>query len=101
MLFTISVSPFYIDFCCFISFLKEQDDVLLIQDGVLIGQNIFLEKKENCFLKKLINKKVNIFALKEDVEIRGLDVNFSSFVSCVSYRGFVRLTVKNKNCFFW
>lgn len=101
MLIIVSVSPFYVDFCCLSSFLKEKDDVLLLQDGVLIAQKIYLNKKKNFFLNKLINKKVNVFALKDDVEIRGLDINFSPFVFCISYKDFVKLTVKNKCCFFW
>lgn len=101
MLFIVSNSPFFIDFNCLIDTLNKNDDLLLLQDGVLIGQDKLIKKNGNFFLDKLILKKVNIYALKDDVEVRGLYCNYSSLVFCISYRDFVKLTVKNKVCFFW
>lgn len=101
MLHVLSSSPYYMDVGSFFSFLEEDEDLLLLQDGVLLGHKSYSNKKENFYLEKLKIKNINVYALKEDVDARGLISYFSSYIFQISYTDFVKLTVKNSQCFFW
>ncbi|WGO83429.1 sulfurtransferase complex subunit TusB [Arsenophonus apicola] len=101
MLYTISTSPYYSDFNSLINLLTEQDEVLLLQDGVLIGHKIALGKKDNHYLIQLKDKGIHVFALQDDVEARGLMPYISSYVRQISYVDFVQLTVKHPQYFAW
>jgi len=101
MLYTISTSPYYSDFDSLISLLTEQDEVLLLQDGVLLGHKISLGNKDNNFLMQLKDKRIQVFALQNDVEARGLMPYMSSYVRQISYADFVQLTVKHPQYFAW
>ncbi|VAY02473.1 Protein TusB [Arsenophonus endosymbiont of Aleurodicus dispersus] len=101
MLYTISTSPYYSDFNSLISLLTEQDEVLLLQDGVLLGHKISFGNKDNNFLIQLKDKGIRIFVLQNDVEARGLISYMSSYVCHISYIDFVQLTVKHTQHFAW
>ncbi|MGP1930023.1 MAG: DsrH/TusB family sulfur metabolism protein, partial [Arsenophonus sp. ET-DL12-MAG3] len=47
MLYTISTSPYYNDFNSLINLLTEKDEILLLQDGVLMGHKILNNKDNN------------------------------------------------------
>jgi len=101
MLYTISTSPYYGDFDSLISLLTEQDEVLLLQDGVLLGHKVSSGNKDNNFLMQLKDKGIQVFALQNDVEARGLMPYMSSYVRQISYVDFVQLTVKHPQYFAW
>ncbi|BGI50874.1 MAG: sulfurtransferase complex subunit TusB [Arsenophonus endosymbiont of Ceratovacuna japonica] len=101
MLYTISTSPYYNDFNSLINLLTEQDEVLLLQDGVLLGHKISLYKRNNKYLIPLKAKNINVFALQDDVKARGLTFYMSSYVYQISYVDFVQLTVKYSQSFAW
>ncbi|MGP1930683.1 MAG: sulfurtransferase complex subunit TusB [Arsenophonus sp. ET-YP4-MAG3] len=100
MLYTISTSPYYNDFNSLINLLTEKDEILLLQDGVLMGHKI-LNNKDNNYLMELKNKKIHIFALQDDIEARGLIPYISSYIHQISYVNFVQLTVKHLQYFAW
>ncbi|MFV9998418.1 MAG: sulfurtransferase complex subunit TusB [Arsenophonus endosymbiont of Dermacentor nuttalli] len=101
MLYTISTSPYYSDLNSLISLLTEQDEVLLLQDGVLMGHKISSGNKDNNYLARLKNKGIPVFALQDDIEARGLMPYMSSYVRQISYVDFVQLTVKHPQYFAW
>lgn len=101
MLYTISTSPYYSDFNALINLLTEQDEVLLLQDGVLLGHKITSGNKDNNYLIQLKNKGIHVAALQDDVEARGLMPYMSSYVRQISYIDFVQLTVKHPQYFAW
>jgi tRNA 2-thiouridine synthesizing protein B len=101
MLYTISTSPYYSDFNSLINLLTEQDEVLLLHDGVLLGHKIASGKKDNHYLIQLKDKGIHVFALQDDVEARGLMPYISSYVRQISYVDFVQLTVKHPQYFAW
>ncbi|MGP1939191.1 MAG: sulfurtransferase complex subunit TusB [Arsenophonus sp. ET-DL9-MAG3] len=100
MLYTISTSPYYNDFNSLINLLTKKDEVLLLQDGVLMGHKI-LNNKDNNYLTQLKSKNIHIFALQDDIEGRGLTPYISSYVNQISYVNFVQLTVKHLQYFAW
>ena len=99
MLYTISTSPYYSDFNSLINLLTEQDEVLLLQDGVLLGHKIVSSNKDNHYLIQLKDKGIRVFALQDDVEARGLMPYMSPYVRQISYVDFVQLTVKHPQYF--
>ncbi|MGP1959229.1 MAG: sulfurtransferase complex subunit TusB [Arsenophonus sp. NC-CH8-MAG3] len=101
MLYTISTSPYYSDLDSLISLLTDQDEVLLLQDGVFLGHKISSENKDNIFLKQLQDKGIHVFGLQNDIEARGLTSYMSSYIRQISYINFVQLTVKHPQYFAW
>lgn len=95
MLYTIASSPFNCDLAAIVSLLTPEDEILLIQDGVLAATNA------GYYLAMLQEKGVNIFALKDDVEARGLQTVLSTDVPQLTYQQFVLLTVKHSQHFAW
>ncbi|MFP3029041.1 MAG: sulfurtransferase complex subunit TusB [Arsenophonus sp.] len=101
MLYAISTSPYYSDFNSLINLLTEQDDVLLLQDGILLGHKISPDNKNNNFLIQLQDKGIHVFGLQNDIEARGLLSYISSYIYQISYVNFVQLTVKHPQYFAW
>ncbi|WP_340615809.1 sulfurtransferase complex subunit TusB [Xenorhabdus entomophaga] len=95
MLYTVSRSPYHDDFNAMLGLVSDTDDVLLIQNGVLLGIS------ENRYLAELLRSGAGIYALKEDLDARGLFEQISDRVKVVDYRGFVSLTVKHQQNFAW
>ncbi|AYA41879.1 sulfurtransferase complex subunit TusB [Xenorhabdus nematophila] len=95
MLYTVRHSPYHYDFNAMLSFVSETDDVLLIQNGVLLGIN------DNRYLTELIRTRAGIYVLKEDLDARGLIEQISNCVKVIDYEGFVSLTVKHQQNFAW
>ncbi len=70
-------------------YVKQDDKVLLIQDGVLM-----LNNKTSKAIEEFKEKNAEIIALKEDLELRGIKNNAN--VKLVDYEGFVALIEANK-----
>ena len=70
------------------------DSILLIEDGVLSGMycTSLAERLESAQLKGL-----KIFALRDDVEARGLQEKLVSSISILDYSDFVQLCIDH-NC---
>lgn len=95
MLHTLINSPFKCDFSALLRMLKEGDDLLLLQDGVLAA----LEGSKA--LESLRQAPVSVFALNEDIQARGLSAQISSTAATISYNDFVALTVKHPQQMAW
>ncbi|MDX7986274.1 sulfurtransferase complex subunit TusB [Xenorhabdus sp. 12] len=95
MLYTVGRSPYHIDFKAMLSLISDIDDVLLIQNGVLLGIN------NNRDLVELLNTGAGIYVLKEDLDARGMFEQISDRVKVIDYAGFVSLTVKHQQNFAW
>lgn len=95
MLYTYSVSIYQSDLETFLSLLTKQDDVLLIQDGVLA----VLE--ENPLLKYCLQQQIPLYALIDDVLARGLKDQVSHHIKLIDYGDFVDLTVKHLQQIHW
>ena len=68
---------------------KEGDNVLFIQDGVLW----LLDEKT---VKDMESKKVNLYAVKEDLEARGYTQGLNKGISILDYGGVIDLIEKNE-----
>ena len=68
---------------------KEGDNVLFIQDGVLW----ILDEKT---VKDMESKKVNLYAVKEDLEARGYTQGLNKGISILDYDGVIDLIEKNE-----
>ncbi len=72
-----------------LKYVKQGDKVLFIQDGVLILNNSSSET-----IEELKEKKAEVLALKEDLELRGIKNNAN--IKTIDYYGFVDLIESNK-----
>ncbi|MBD1227414.1 MULTISPECIES: sulfurtransferase complex subunit TusB [Xenorhabdus] len=95
MLYTVSRSPYHDDFNAMLGLVSDTDDVLLMQNGVLLGIN------DNRYLAELFRTGAGIYVLKEDLNARGLIEQISDRVRVIDYNGFVSLTVKHQQNFAW
>lgn len=95
MLHTLRHSPWQCDIEGMLRMLRDGDDLLLIQDGVLAAI------KGNRFVEILNNAPINVFALREDVDARGLVGQISTKIDVVSYTDFVKLAVKHPTQMSW
>ncbi|TCV93623.1 sulfurtransferase complex subunit TusB [Biostraticola tofi] len=95
MLHTLRLSPFQCSLEPLLRIVAEGDDLLLIQDGVMAGL------KDCAALAQLCQTPLGLYALKNDVEARGLAAHFSDNVALVSYNEFVELTVKHRQQMAW
>lgn len=68
---------------------EEGDNVLFIQDGVLWA----LDEKT---VEDMGNKKVNLYAVKEDLEARGYTQRLNEGISILDYDGVIDLIEKNE-----
>lgn len=89
MLYTLSRSPSYCDLPTLLRLTTRSDALLLLQDGVLAG----LAGSANLDL--LLNASLSLYALRNDVQARGLSDHFSNKIEIISYMGFVELTQKH------
>lgn len=95
MLYTLSRSPAQCDLAAMLDVVTAEDDILLVQDGVFVGVS------ENIYLPLLFNTLSGVYALRTDVEARGLIGYFSPKISIVGYTDFVALTVKHRQHIAW
>ncbi|QJC31345.1 sulfurtransferase complex subunit TusB [Enterobacteriaceae endosymbiont of Macroplea mutica] len=99
MLYILSNSPLHCNFIILLDILNKNDDLILIQDGILAGlSNSFFHKK----IKQIKSqKKISIFAIHDDITARGLLNNFSKEIIIIDYNKFVSLTIKHKQQILW
>ncbi|ADP10554.1 MULTISPECIES: sulfurtransferase complex subunit TusB [Erwinia] len=95
MLHTLMTSPFRCDLPAILRLLAAGDDVLLLQDGVIAAL------EGSVALEALLKAPINLYALKEDLEARGLLAQISSRVTVIGYTDFVQLTVRNLQQMAW
>lgn len=95
MLHTLSHSPWQCDIEALLRMMREGDDLLLIQDGVLAAI------EGSRFVEILTNAPISVFALKEDLDARGLIGQISSKIDVVGYNDFVNLTVTHASQMNW
>ena len=95
MLHTLMSSPFQCDFFLLLRMLRAEDDLLLMQDGVVAGL------QDNRLLPQLLQAPARLWALKEDLEARGLTAQISAKITVIDYNDFVALTVKQQQQMPW
>ena len=95
MLHTLSRSPWQCDIDTLVSMLREGDDLLLIQDGVLAALD------GSRFVEILTNAPITVSALKGDLDARGLSGQISAKIDVVGYTDFVNLTVTHASQMNW
>lgn len=95
MLHTLSRSPWQCDIDTLLSMMREGDDLLLIQDGVLAAL------AGSQFVEKLSNAPISISALKDDLDARGLSGQISAKIDVVGYTDFVNLSVIHASQMNW
>ncbi|VFS39154.1 sulfur transfer complex subunit TusB [Enterobacter cancerogenus] len=79
MLHTLSHSPWQCDIDALLSMLREGDDLLLIQDGVIAALD------GSRFVEILSNAPISLSALKDDLDARGLAGQISAKIDVVGY----------------
>ncbi|HIF4731480.1 TPA: sulfurtransferase complex subunit TusB [Citrobacter amalonaticus] len=95
MLHTLHCSAWLSDFSAILRLLAEGDELLLLQDGITAAV------EGSRFLESLQNTPITVYALKEDIDARGLGGQISDSVVRVDYTDFVRLTVKHASQMAW
>lgn len=95
MLHTLSHSPAQVDLPALCRLLAPGDDVLLLQDGVLAAVGGAPE------IACLLNASISLYALRADVEARGLSAHILHSVTVIDYTDFVALTVKHRQQVAW
>ncbi|HED3852666.1 sulfurtransferase complex subunit TusB [Enterobacter soli] len=95
MLHTLSHSPWQCDIEALVRMLREGDDLLLIQDGVLAAI------EGSRFVEILTNAPISVSALKEDIDARGLVGQISAKIDVVGYTDFVNLAVTHSSQMNW
>ncbi|HFZ8996204.1 TPA: sulfurtransferase complex subunit TusB [Citrobacter freundii] len=95
MLHTLHRSIWLTDLAALLRLVQEGDDLLLLQDGVTAAI------EGGRFLESLRNAPITVYALKEDIDARGLGGQISDSVVRVDYTDFVRLTVKHTSQMAW
>ncbi|MHA6312876.1 sulfurtransferase complex subunit TusB [Pantoea sp. S-LA4] len=95
MLHTLLHSPAYSDLETLLLMAGADDDILLLQDGVLaaLAGSRALQQLSGC--------AAALWVLEEDVRARGLAGQISTNVRPVDYTGFVALTVKHPQQMTW
>lgn len=95
MLHTLMHSPWYSDINSLLLLLTAEDDLLLLQDGVLGAL------EGSSALNRLLASPATLWVLTEDVTARGLAGQISAKVRPVDYTGFVTLTEKHQQQMTW
>ncbi|SUB81126.1 tRNA 2-thiouridine synthesizing protein B [Pragia fontium] len=95
MLYTVSRSLYYIDTESLLNTVTQSDVLLLLQDGVTAAI------AGSASLNQLMACGAVIYALREDVEARGLLTLMGNDVELIDYQGFVDLTVNHSPQMAW
>ncbi|QJC29177.1 sulfurtransferase complex subunit TusB [Enterobacteriaceae endosymbiont of Plateumaris rustica] len=99
MLYTLFNSPSSCNFILFLNYLSKNDDLILIQDGILAGLKNSISMKKIIEIKKKV--PFHIFGIKNDIESRGLLKIISKKIIQIEYKDFVFLSIKHKQQIFW
>ncbi|CAK9886506.1 MAG: Protein TusB [Candidatus Erwinia impunctatus] len=95
MLHTLSRSPYQCDLTTLLRLISADDDLLLIQDGVLAAI------AGSTVSKVLSEQGITCYVLREDVMARGLTAQLAESVILTDYSGFVGLTVRHQQHMAW
>ncbi|XBC39182.1 MAG: sulfurtransferase complex subunit TusB [Buchnera aphidicola (Nurudea shiraii)] len=95
MLHILTRSPFEVNMILLVNFLKSDDDIVVLQDGVIIAIN------GNVILNKFLSIPVKIYVLKNDINARGIQKKISNKVYVINYSEFVLLTIKHNKQMSW
>ena len=98
MLHTVNKSPFdHNSFETCLKFARQGSAVLLIEDGV------YAAARETAVAKQVQDalKSVSIYALKSDLEARGMQNRVMDGIQLVDYAGFVDLVVAHNTVQSW
>ncbi|CUX95769.1 Protein TusB [Candidatus Mikella endobia] len=95
MLYILNYSPYLCDFAAILRTTSINDTLLLISDGVIAGLN-------NSLALNAINAySLKIYALKNDIEARGIFPFYFPKIKIISYIEFVKLTENNFQQITW
>lgn len=78
-----------------IMLLSADDDLLLLQDGVLAAV------EGNELLRALLQSPATLYVLQEDAAARGITTQISVEVQKIGYNEFVELTVRHQQQLAW
>lgn len=95
MLHTLSHSPWQCDIDAMVRMLRDGDALLLLQDGVLAAM------AGSRYVEILTNAPIKVFALRDDIEARGLAAQISTTIDVVSYTDFVNLAIAHTGQMNW
>ncbi|CAJ0992377.1 sulfurtransferase complex subunit TusB [Pantoea sp. Nvir] len=95
MLHLLMCSPYYSDLNSLLLMLHSEDDLILLQDGVLGA----LEGSRT--LNLLLASPATVWVLAEDVKARGLIRQIATEITPVDYLGFITLTEKHQQQMTW
>lgn len=95
MLHTLSHSPWQCDIDGLQRMLRDGDALLLIQDGVLAAV------EGSRYVEILTNTPIKVYALKDDIDARGLAGQISARIDVVGYNDFVNLAVAHTSQMNW
>ncbi|MBJ7222931.1 MULTISPECIES: sulfurtransferase complex subunit TusB [unclassified Brenneria] len=95
MLHTLSHSPYHCDMDTLLRCLGPEDALVLLQDGVIAAL------ADTPVLNRLLKTAIPLYALKNDVDARGLVAQISTNVSLIDYTEFVKLTVRHPQQLAW
>ena len=95
MLRIVSHTSCQFDTQIFLNSVCDADAVLFIQNGVSMAVS------GNSLLLSIVEKGASIYALRDDLEARGLLPFVSAQAISISYEQFVDLTVENKPQILW
>lgn len=95
MLYTLSHSPSYCDLPTLLRLSTQGDALLLLQDGVSAGL------MGSAHLDMLLNVPISLYALRADVDARGLIGHISYNIALIDYTHFVELTEKHRSQMAW
>ncbi|MEB6337247.1 sulfurtransferase complex subunit TusB [Serratia rhizosphaerae] len=94
MLFTLSRSPAQCDLPTLLRQASPGDALLLLQDGVLAAL-------AGAHLDLLLAAPISLYALRNDLEARGLSGHISHKVTVIDYNHFVELTTMHRSQMAW
>ncbi|WP_294910232.1 sulfurtransferase complex subunit TusB [Tatumella sp. UBA2305] len=95
MLHTLMRSPWQTDIRGMIMLLSADDDLLLLQDGVLAAV------EGNEWLRALLQSPATLYVLQEDAAARGIATQISGGVQKIGYNEFVELTARHQQQLAW
>lgn len=95
MLFTLSHSPTQCDLSTLLQLVSDSDALLLLQDGVLSGLT------SSDYLELLLSATISLYALKDDLDARGVMNCFSKKINIIEYDCFVDLTEQHQCQIAW
>ncbi|WWO99874.1 MAG: sulfurtransferase complex subunit TusB [Candidatus Dasytiphilus stammeri] len=95
MLHILSHPLHQIDQDIFLHYLMHGDEILMLQDGIIMGF------KTNVILNELSIIPVTKYALSNDVEARGVLNLMSSNVNLINYDEFITLSTNHQQQLHW